>query len=153
VHNDFTNTFCKINSEWAQGSARQSAVLQKSIPAQIRQLVLYYFKRLTNLCGNRLIQDDFINTLCKINSEWAQGSPSKATRQSADGGGQAFHTWIIAVIVKQHPVQIGRIDGPTEYLSTRTSLGGVPREQKMLKGHLPRVICHRVYSNIRRLQC
>ena len=24
--------------------------------------------------------------------------------------------------------------------------GGVPREQKMLKGHLPRVIYHRVYS-------
>ena len=32
----------------------------------------------------------------------------------------------------------------------RNSLGGVPREQKMLKGHLPRVIYHRVYSNIRR---
>ena len=26
------------------------------------------------------------------------------------------HTWIILVIVKQHLVQIGRIDGPTEYL-------------------------------------
>jgi len=26
-----------------------------------------------------------------------------------------------------------------------TSLGGVLREQKMLKGHLPRVIYHRVY--------
>ena len=24
-------------------------------------------------------------------------------------------------------------------------LGGVPREQKVLKGHLPRVICHQVY--------
>ena len=30
------------------------------------------------------------------------------------------------------------------------SLGGVPREQKLFKGHLPRVIYHRVYSNIRR---
>jgi len=31
------------------------------------------------------------------------------------------------------------------------SLGGVPREQKMLKGHLPRVIYHQVYeyTNIR----
>ena len=30
--------------------------------------------------------------------------------------------------------------------STRgTSLGGVPREQKMLKGHLPRVIYHQVF--------
>ena len=27
-----------------------------------------------------------------------------------------------------------------------TSLGGVPREQKMLKGHLPRVIHHQVYN-------
>ena len=26
-----------------------------------------------------------------------------------------------------------------------TSLGGVPREQKMLKGHLPRVIYHQVF--------
>ena len=25
------------------------------------------------------------------------------------------------------------------------SLGGVPRDQKMLKGHLSRVICHQVY--------
>ena len=30
-------------------------------------------------------------------------------------------------------------------------MGGVPREQKMLKGHLPRVINHRLYSNVRRL--
>ena len=27
---------------------------------------------------------------------------------------------------------------------------GLPREQKMLKGHLPRDIYHRVHSNIRR---
>ena len=27
----------------------------------------------------------------------------------------------------------------------RTSLGEVPREQKILKGHLSRVICHQVY--------
>ena len=26
-----------------------------------------------------------------------------------------------------------------------SSLGGVPREQKMLKGHLPRVVYHQVY--------
>ena len=31
-----------------------------------------------------------------------------------------------------------------------TSLGGVPREQRMLKEHLHRVISDRVYSNIRR---
>ena len=29
-------------------------------------------------------------------------------------------------------------------------VGGVPREQKMLKGHLPRVIYHQVYYSIRR---
>jgi hypothetical protein len=28
-----------------------------------------------------------------------------------------LHTWIILVIVTQHLVQIGRIDGPTDYLS------------------------------------
>ena len=30
------------------------------------------------------------------------------------------------------------------------NLGGALREQKMLKGHLPRFIYHRVYFNIRR---
>jgi len=34
------------------------------------------------------------------------------------------------------------VEGPH---SPGTSLGGVPREQKMLKGHLPRVIYHQVY--------
>ena len=29
-------------------------------------------------------------------------------------------------------------------------MGGVPQEQKMLKGHLPRVTCHQVYFSIRR---
>ena len=29
-------------------------------------------------------------------------------------------------------------------------MGGVPREQKMLKGDLPRVIYHRAYSGMRR---
>ena len=33
-----------------------------------------------------------------------------------------------------------------------TSLGGVPREQKTLKGHLPRVVYRRVYFSIRRLE-
>ena len=73
------------------------------------------------------------------------------------------HTRIISVIVKQHLVQIGRIDGPAQYssqilaaevLPTTTSLryflvasspralGWVPRKQNMLKGHLLRVIYH-----------
>ena len=29
-----------------------------------------------------------------------------------------LHSWIILVIAKKHLVQIGRIDGPTEYLSS-----------------------------------
>ena len=29
-------------------------------------------------------------------------------------------------------------------------MGGVPREQKMLKGHLPRVMYHRAYFSLRR---
>ena len=33
-----------------------------------------------------------------------------------------------------------------------SGLGGVPREQKMLKGHLPRVIYHRIYLSLRRLK-
>ena len=37
-------------------------------------------------------------------------------------------------------------------IDSGTSLGGVSREQKMLKGHLPRVIYHQLYFNIRRLQ-
>ena len=36
------------------------------------------------------------------------------------------------------------------YMYTKDSLGGVPREQKMLKGKLPRVIYNRVYFCIRR---
>ena len=32
-----------------------------------------------------------------------------------------LHTWIILVIVKQHLVQIGRIDAPTEYSSLALS--------------------------------
>ena len=36
-----------------------------------------------------------------------------------------------------------------------TSMGGVPREQKLLKGHLPRVIYHQVdyCTKIKRLSC
>ena len=30
-------------------------------------------------------------------------------------------------------------------MDSEATLGGVPREQKMLKGHLPRVLCHPVY--------
>ena len=40
--------------------------------------------------------------------------------------------------------------GICKKVDARFWFGGVPREQKMLKGHLPRVIYHRVYSNIRR---
>ena len=31
-------------------------------------------------------------------------------------------------------------------LDSGLALGGVPREQKMLKGHLPRVIYHHLYN-------
>ena len=37
------------------------------------------------------------------------------------------------------------VDFETEGVEVYSSLGGVPREQKMLKGHLPRVIYHQVY--------
>ena len=35
-------------------------------------------------------------------------------------------------------------------LRAGTSLGGVPREQKILKGHLPRVIYHQVYKHAKK---
>jgi hypothetical protein len=31
------------------------------------------------------------------------------------GSMKSLHTWIMLVIVKQHMVQIGRVDGPIEY--------------------------------------
>ena len=34
---------------------------------------------------------------------------------------------------------------PEAWVKVDIELGGVPREQKMLKGHLPRVIYHQVY--------
>ena len=41
----------------------------------------------------------------------------------------------------------GPLKGPLRTCNDRrgTPLRGVPREQKMLKGHLPRVIYHQVY--------
>ena len=45
-------------------------VLQKSIPTQTRQLILYIGNKqnqLWDLCGNWLSQNDCINTFCKIN--------------------------------------------------------------------------------------
>ena len=41
-----------------------------SIPTQICQLILYYYyhkNTLTDLCGNRLLHNDFINTFCEMN--------------------------------------------------------------------------------------
>ena len=50
------------------------------------------------------------------------------------------HTWIIWVIVKEHLVQIGRIDRPTEYLSwilavIRFESGRSPRRWNALSHH------------------
>ena len=47
-----------------------AVVLQKSPPPQISQLILYTItnmkNKLTDLCGNRLLHNDFINTFCDI---------------------------------------------------------------------------------------
>ena len=43
--------------------------LQKSIPAQIRQLIFLSSNtknKLTNLCGNRPLQNDLINAFCEM---------------------------------------------------------------------------------------
>ena len=56
------------------------------------------------------------------------------------------HDQFILVIVKQFAMPLGtrgsRVEGPH---ARGTSLGGAPREQQMLKGHLPRVTYHQVY--------
>ena len=43
-------------------------------------------------------------------------------------------------------LRVGWLNRFSFITSTGASLGGVPREQKMLKGHLPRVIYHQVYN-------
>jgi len=40
----------------------------------------------------------------------------------------------------------GPESGPGFFMFKVWYLGGVPREQKMLKGHLPRVMHHQVYE-------
>ena len=47
----------------------------------------------------------------------------------------------LRVVLLLHPLRLPLLVTFTH----GTSLGGVPREQKMLKGHLPRVIYHQVY--------
>ena len=44
-----------------------------------------------------------------------------------------------------HPADM-RDEGLISEGGTRKDLGGVPRSQRLLKGHLPRVIYHRVYQ-------
>ena len=46
-----------------------TVVVQKSIPTQICQLILFrvmMMDKLTDSCGNSLLQNDFINTLCEV---------------------------------------------------------------------------------------
>ena len=61
--------------------------------------------------------------------DWYRAGRGARVREDADGPSgrivmmntqtrrNSLHTWIILVIVEQHLVQIGRIDGQTEHLS------------------------------------
>ena len=73
-----------------------TVVLHKPIPAQICQHILYHYqykKRLTDWCGIRLLQNDFINTLCEISlavpcrSAGAYSRTMPFDTQGLNGGG------------------------------------------------------------------
>ena len=67
----------------------------KSIPAQIRQLILHHHSssknKLTNLCGNRLLQNNFINTFCEIHL--CRRERACARRRDGRKKGARSHTW------------------------------------------------------------
>jgi len=58
-------------------------------------------------------------------------------------------TPIVECLIKLRPVtdneQGSKLIQIDRLRARGTSLGGVPREQEMLKGHLPRVMYHQVY--------
>ena len=60
--------------------------LHKSIPAQIRQLNC---KLVADLCGHRLLQNDFINTFCEVRFRGAQLGQSTRWRTSSSSSASA----------------------------------------------------------------
>ena len=69
-------------------------------------------------------------------------SESRPNKCSAGEGFQHF----LSAPCSCPPRRLTAILSPAHIRTRGTSLGGVPREQKMLKGHLPRVIYHQVYN-------
>ena len=49
----------------------------------------------------------------------------------------ALRTWLEHDLRAKHTTHLEILVAPVQ--------GGVPQEQKLLKGHLPSVICHQVY--------
>ena len=60
------------------------------------------------------------------------------------GGGREFGGRDLSLIVLA-PNDVHLRKGDVHSVVIDSGLGGVPREQKILKGHLPRVLYHPVY--------
>ena len=81
--------------------------------------------------------------LCFTNSCGSAEEKSETSRWRARRAATANiapQRWSCSVVKWSNGLRVGRLNG----------LGGVPREQKILKGHLPRVMYYRVYMCIRR---
>ena len=83
-------------------------------------------EELMDLWENWLFQIDFMNTLCETKmpnrkKRWREDAIRNLIQTSIDdkywAQWKSLHFWIILVIVRQHLLQTGRIDGPTEYAS------------------------------------
>jgi len=72
------------------------------------------------------LQNDFKNNLCEV--RFGRGCPG----------------WRSESQIGTYKIAKARIWPWLDPLYRETYLGGVPREQKMLTGHLPRVIYHQV---------
>ena len=119
--------------------------------------------------------DSFTRLMAPMPSQWLQRVPSPQTklgtrvlrreRQCQANGSNVCRVLrppqarraskigssIFVILAVIEPGLVGSTD--FSFITSQgheTSLGGVPREQKMIKGHLLRVIYHRVYFNIRR---
>ena len=65
----------------------------KSIPVSIRQLVLYISNKMTDLCGNRLLKNVCVNTVCEMKAHLVEEGAVR---------GRAARVWLRAEVAHQH---------------------------------------------------
>ena len=66
---NLTESVCSFSSQNNRHLLLYKVVLQKSIPAKFVKLFFasdIIKNKFTDLCGNRLLQNNFLNTLCEI---------------------------------------------------------------------------------------